>query len=85
MGTAKNYHLKKSLTCRDKGIRLIHIYDIEDFDKQCQLLLQLINGNDLYNSFDFNKNNLLENIPKPTLIYNDGRLRVYGAGKLYEI
>lgn len=85
MGTSKDYHLRKSLMCRDKGIRLIHIYDIENFDEQCQLLLQLINGNDLYNKLDFNKNNLLENIPKPILIYNDGRLHVYGAGKLYEI
>lgn len=36
-------------------------------------------------SIDFNKNNLIEVIPKPELIFNDSNLHVYGAGKLYEI
>ena len=86
MGTPKDYHLNKSLACRNLGIRLIHIYDFEDFDKQANLVLKLINENiDEFNKKDFNKNNLLHNIPKPTLIYSDTRLHVYGSGKLYKI
>lgn len=84
-GTSKDYHLNKSLLCRQKGIRLIHIYDFEDFDIQCQLLLDLINGKDNYPIEDFNKNNLINTIPKPKLIYKDSRTHVYGAGKLYKI
>lgn len=76
----KDYHLNKSLLCRKKGIRLIHIYEFEDLDKQLYLLKELIMGNDLYLE-DFNKNNFLK-IPKSELIYNDGRLHIYGAGKL---
>ena len=83
MGKPKDYHLNKSVMCRNLGIRLIHIYDIENFDEQCELVLDLLKGIDNYPKNDFNKNNLLENIPKPELIYNDNRLRVYGAGKLY--
>lgn len=82
-GTDKSYHLNKSLLCREKGICLIHIYDFEDFNQQCKLLIDLINGIDNYNPNDFNKNNLIDNIPKPKLIYKDDRLHVYGAGKLY--
>ena len=77
----KDYHLKKSLLCREKGIRLIHIYEFEDLDRQLYLLKELILGNDLYLE-DFNKNNFLK-IPKSELIYNDGRLHIYGAGKLF--
>ncbi len=82
-GTSKDYHLMKSKLCRNLGIRLIHIYDIENFDEQCKLILNLLNGIDDYPKKDFNKNNLLDTIPKPELIYNDERLHVYGAGKLY--
>lgn len=38
MGTLKDYHLDKGRLCRYKGIRLIHIYDFEDLNKQKQLL-----------------------------------------------
>lgn len=83
-GIPKCYHLNKSLRCREKGIRLVHIYEFEDLEKQICLLLDLINGNDNYPKNDFNKNNLLKNIPKePALIYEDNRLKIYGAGKLY--
>ena len=41
-GTPKDLHLKKSLLCRAKGIRLIHIYEFEDFEKQKKLLKDLI-------------------------------------------
>ena len=81
-GTEKDYHLKKSLMCRDKGIRLIHIYEFEDFEKQKQLLKDLILGQDNYPKEDFNKNNLITNIPEPTIIYQNG-ITVYGAGPLY--
>ncbi|MEE3344816.1 MAG: hypothetical protein VZS44_12030 [Bacilli bacterium] len=83
MGTDKKYHLNKSLLCREQGIRLVHIYDFEDFNQQCNLILDLLKGIDNYNPNDFNKNNLIDIIPKPKLIYNDNRLHVYGAGKLY--
>ena len=83
VGKSKDYHLMKSLLCREKGIRLIHIYEFEDLDKQIELLKQLILGEDKYPKNDFNKNNLLKNIPKPEIIFNDGRLIIYGAGKLY--
>lgn len=78
----KSYHLDKSLLCREKGIRLIHIYEFEDFEKQKQLLKDLIEGKDNYPTNDFNKNNLLEKIPRPIKIYNKG-YTIYGAGKLY--
>lgn len=84
-GTSKDYHLEKSLRCRDLGIRLIHIYDFENFDTQCELVLKLLQGIDEFCSIDFNKNNLIEVIPNPVLILNDPKLHVYGAGKLYEI
>ena len=77
-----NYHLTKSLLCRQKNIRLIHIYEFENLSEQISLVLSLINGNDLYKNNDFNKNNLIANIPKPEIIFNDGRLIVYGAGFL---
>lgn len=82
MGTPINYHLTKSLLCREKSIRLIHIYQFEDFDKQIELLKSLILGEDKYPKNDFNKNSLLENIPKPEIIYKDENYTIYGAGKL---
>lgn len=80
-GTPKDYHLMKSLKCRDKGIRLVHIYEFEDFEQQKQLLKDLILGHDNYPTNDFNKNNLIIDIPRPTKIYNKG-YTIYGAGKL---
>lgn len=74
--------MNKSTACRDKGIRLIHIYSSEDFDKQISLLQRLLLGQDDYPKRDFNKNNLIDHIPKPTIIYKDVRLTVYGAGPL---
>lgn len=80
-GGSNDYHLMKSLLCREKNIRLIHIYEFEDIEEQKQLLKDLINGQDNYPKNDFNKNNLLENIPEPTVIYKD-RYTIYGAGPL---
>ena len=79
---SKDYHLTKSLLCRDKNIRLIHIYEFEDFTKQSNLLLELLNNNDLYPKNDFNKNNLIDYIPEPAIIYQN-RYTIYGAGKLF--
>ena len=81
--TNKNYHLRKSLLCRKKNIRLIHIYEFEDFNKQKQLLKDLILGVDNYNKEDFNKNNLIDNIPQPIIIFKNDKYTIYGAGKLY--
>lgn len=78
----EDYHLMKSLKCREKGIRLIHIYEFEDFEQQKQLLKNLILGEDNYPKNDFNKNNLIDNIPEPVIIY-DEQYTVYGAGPLY--
>lgn len=83
LGTPKNYHLEKSLLCRNKNIRLIHIYEFEDIKQQIKLLQDLILGQDNYPKNDFNKNNLIENIPKSELIYKDMSYTIYGAGKLY--
>lgn len=81
-GTPKEYHLNKSLLCREKGIRLIHIYEFEDLNKQIELLKNLILENDLYPKNDFNKNNLINDIPNPEIIFDDKRLQIYGAGFL---
>lgn len=77
-----DYHLMKSLLCREKGIRLIHIYEFEDLDKQLELLKALLLGKDKYPKNDFNKNNLIKNIPTPKIIYQNGRYTIYGAGEL---
>ena len=82
MGKPKDRTLKKSIACRNKGIRLVHIYEFEDFDIQKQLLKDLILGKDNYDKRDFNKNNFLD-IPEPEIVYKDDNYTVYGAGKLY--
>lgn len=81
MGTPKSYHLDKSLLCRKQGIRLIHIYEFEDFEEQKRLLKDLIEGRDNYPFGDFNKNNLIEKVPKACVIYKK-EYTIYGAGKL---
>lgn len=77
----KDYHLKKSLLCREKGIRLIHIYGFENFEEQLSLLTYLIMNEDRYPKDDFNKNNLIDIIPTPSIIYNKECV-VYGAGNI---
>lgn len=81
LGTPIDYHLNKSIICKNAGYRLIHIYEFEDFEIQKQLLKALILGNDNYPKNDYNKNNYLD-IPKPTVIYKDDKYTLYGAGKL---
>lgn len=79
----KDYHYNKSKMCRNKNIRLIHIYEFENFEKQKDLLIKLLNGIDNYPKNDFNKNNLLdgwENI-KPEIVCDNYEV-VYGVGKL---
>ena len=83
MDKPKDRILKKSLQCRNLCIRLIHIYDFEDINKQKQLLKDLILGQDNYSKNDFNKNNLIDNVPQPEIVYKDTKYTVYGAGKLY--
>lgn len=83
-GMSKDYHLKKSLMCRSKGIRLIHIYEFEDFEEQKQLIKNLILGQDNYPNNDFNKNNLITQIPQPTIYVTKRGYHVYTAGKLKE-
>ena len=81
MSKPKDRILRKSIACRNKGIRLIHIYEFEDFEKQKQLLKDLILGQDNYPKNDFNKNNFLE-IPEPEIIFKNDKYTIYGAGKL---
>ena len=80
-GKSKDYHLKKSLVCRENGIRLIHIYEFESLDQQLNLLINYIKGQDNYPKNDFNKNNFSE-IPEPEIIFKNDRYTVYGAGPL---
>lgn len=81
-GTPKNYHLNKSKKCRNLGIRLIHIYEFEDFDMQLELLKSLIEGKDKYPK-DYNKNNLLDGFEKvkSTLVPNKS-YQIYTVGQL---
>lgn len=81
-GMDRDYHLNKSLECRKLGIRLIHIYEFENFNNQLDLLNQFLLGQDNYPKNDFNKNNLINKIPKPEIIYSK-EYTVYGAGKLW--
>ena len=84
MGKPKDRILKKSLLCREKGIRLIHIYEFEDLNQQINLLKEFILGNDSYNPKDFNKNNFRKTIPKePKIIFKNKQYTVYGTSKLY--
>ncbi len=82
-GTSKTYHLDKSKRCREKGIRLIHIYEFEDFNIQLSLLKSLILGIDNYPKNDYNKNNLLDGFEKvkPTKT-NSTLYELYTVGKL---
>lgn len=63
-GCSKDYHLRKSVLCKAKGIRLIHIYEFEDILRQKELLKSLILGKDIYPKLDFNRNNFIMPIPK---------------------
>ena len=83
-GTPKDLHLKKSLLCRAKGIRLTHIYEFEDFEKQKKLLKDLILGIDNYPA-DWNKNNLLDGNPEPKVIFSNGQQTIYGVDTLVEV
>ena len=78
-GTDKYSHRNKSLACREKGVRLIHIFEFEDLDEQIQLLNKLIKGKDEFEQ-NFTKNNLLNSIPEDVeIVYSDNRYTIYGA------
>lgn len=83
-GMSKDYHLNKSLRCRNLGIRLIHIYEFENFGQQLKLLKDLILGIDNYPKNDYNKNNLLPNFENvtPKKIYKTQHHILYGVGYL---
>ena len=83
-GMDKDFHLNKSIECRNYNIRLIHIYQFEDFNKQLALLIDLLEGTDNYPNNDFNKNNLIDTIPQSEIIYKTEKYTIYGAGKLVE-
>ena len=76
-----NYHLNKSIVCRNNNIRLIHIYEFEDFGVQLKLLTDYLQGHDNYPKNDFNKNNFCTIPKQPEIIYS-GKYTIYGAGKL---
>lgn len=44
-----------------------------------------ISGKDLYLIVDFNKNNLISNIPISKIIYKNEKCTIYGVGKLSAI
>lgn len=75
--TPKDYHLNKSLRCKELGIRLIHIYEFEDFNNELILIQQLLNGIDNYPKNNPNKNNLIYNFISD-IIYKDNRYNIYG-------
>jgi len=80
---SKDYHLQKALACRNLGIRLISIYEFEDFNAQLLLLKNYLQGNDNYPKNDFNKNNLISTIPK-LFSYETNKGIVYTVGKIKE-
>lgn len=79
----KDYHLNKSIACRNLNIRLIHVYEFENIEEQVNKIISLINGLDLFNKNDFNKNNLESNIPDSEIIYKDENYTIYGPGPLW--
>ena len=48
-----------------------------------KLLINFLEGIDNYPKDDFNKNNLIDKIPQPEIIYKTDKYTIYGAGKLY--
>lgn len=80
-GCDKSFHLMKSLLCKNKNVRLIHIYEFENLEEQKQLLKNLILGVDNYPKNDFNKNNFIDIIPE---LYenNTEKGTVYSIGPL---
>lgn len=83
-GCAIDYHTNKSIACREKNVRLIHIYEFENISQQIILLQKFILGIDAYHKNDFNKNCLLNTIPNSCIVYSDNKYTIYGAGKLYD-
>lgn len=82
-GTKTDFHLNKSIECRNNGIRLIHIYEFEDFEQQINNLIILLKDDiDLFDK-NFNKNNIDCDIPTACIVFKNDRFTVYGAGPLY--
>jgi len=75
----KYYHYNKSKNCWLNGIRLIHIYEFENFKEQLKLLKDLIYyGFDNYNQKDPNKYWNYDN-HEPTIISYYQKYPIYGA------
>ena len=56
---------------------------INHFKEQIKLAVDLVkNGIDNYPKNDFNKNNLINAIPEPEIVYQSKHITVYGAGAL---
>lgn len=80
-GKPIDYHINKSIKCANRNIRLIHIYEFENFKEQLYLLDKYLQGFDLYLAQNFNKNNLNINIAnvKNGIIYKNKRYTIYGS------
>lgn len=82
----KNYHYEKSIACFNKGIRLIHIYEFEDWNN-IEIFIQSIFNKTEIPTNDFNKYSPLQfnynkvQFSKETLIYSDiYNFEIYGSG-----
>lgn len=87
----KHYHQKKSLLCKDKDIRLIHIYEFEDINVAKKLIYNAINGLETIDfskpcSLDKDNWKLYEKEHKPIKILKPTKLleypEVYNAGAI---
>ena len=76
-GIPDDYHIQKSIKCKEKDVRLIHIFEFEDMEEQLNLLLNFLSGVDEYGN-NFNKNNFLDTYTNG-IIYKDKRHTIYGA------
>lgn len=78
-GCDSYYHYNKSKACWLHGIRLIHIYEFEDFDTELKLLKDLLYyGYDNYDKLDNNKYFRFDN-HTPKIIYHKNNQTVYSA------
>lgn len=90
---AKDYHYKKSMACMNKGVRLVHIYSLEDWNNVEEFVHNLFSGTEVPTN-DFNKYSpaqLFQSIDNvvfsgPIKLYtNPYGVSVYGAGTFYKI
>lgn len=81
----KFYHQNKSLLCRDKGIRLIHLYEFDGLEEHKKIISNILTNKEMpitelnekiFSSFDLGHNFTLENngytylgLSEPTEVY----------------